>query len=201
MDERDEMIPTWYKLKPAHPKFDGPVAGLGTKRLNGMDVADLLRKAGFDEPVELGDALATFSAESLFYQSAFHHNVDADGNVLSTDWGFPQINDKAHPEFFPNGDSTAFMNDAAMQAEAAFAVYKKSSFSFNPWAAHTSGVWLDDYHLRRASLALLNSTSRRLVTLAKARPPQIGNRVTPATLTPNTLITVKQFNKIYPSGT
>jgi hypothetical protein len=201
LEDIDPQMPKWYKEREDHPKFDGPISGLGTKRLNGMDIADFLELAGFTEIKELGDAIATFSAESLFYMSAFHHNVDDAGKLLSTDWGFPQINDKAHPEFFPNGDATAFMDDPQAQAKAAFKVYAQSSYTFNPWAAHTSGIWLDDYHLRRSSLALLNSNSRRLVALAKARPAEINGRATPTTKTPTTLITTKQFNTIYPFGT
>lgn len=199
MTENDDFS-MWYKVKDDHPKYNGPVSGLGTKRLNGMDIADLLYNAGFTDPHTLTSALATFSAESLFYQSAFHHNLDDNGNILSTDWGFPQINDEAHPKYFPNGDATEFLNDPKLQAQAAREVFVSSSHTFNPWAAHTSGIWLDDYHIRRAALAILNSTSRRLVTLAKERPAVINGRTTPETKTPNTLISIKQFNTIYPPG-
>lgn len=204
MDEQEqEFEPEWFKSRANKNMLrDGaPVAGLGTTRLNGMDVVDYLYRVGFDDVNEIGVALATFSAESLWYMSAWHHNVDADGNILSTDWGFPQINDKAHPEFFPNGDPTKFMIDPFLQAQAAFKVYTQSAYTFNPWAAYTSKVWLDDYHIRRASLALLNYTSRRLVKLAKDRPDVINGRTTPPTKTPNTLISIAQFNKIYPIGT
>lgn len=46
--------------------------------------------------VEEKTILAVIKCESELYGSAINHNLDKDGNVWSTDWGYLQINDYFH---------------------------------------------------------------------------------------------------------
>jgi hypothetical protein len=46
--------------------------------------------------VEEKTILAVIKCESELYGSAINHNLDKDGKVWSTDWGYLQINDYFH---------------------------------------------------------------------------------------------------------
>lgn len=120
--------------------------------------------------------------------------------IVSTDWGMWQLNDVSHPEFFPNG-STAIAFNPARSTEAAFDVWLAGGQSFDPWYGHKNLVYLDDYYLRRAWLAVANFGARRAVTAARARPAVIAGRTTPATKTRVPMETLSEFRKVYPAGT
>lgn len=87
---------------------------------------------GFRGP-QLITAVAVMCAESGRYTGAWHDNLDAEGNVLSTDRGLFQIN-SLHP----------------LTAEEAFDPKTNATYSFqlseegqdwSPWAAFNSGAY------------------------------------------------------------
>lgn len=87
---------------------------------------------------DLITSVALMCAESARYTLAWHANLDAAGNLLSTDWGIFQINDKAHPDLeLPEDYRNVIAN-----AEFAHQIYKDHGKSFNAWAAYTSGAYL-----------------------------------------------------------
>lgn len=182
-------------------KVSAGSAGLGTvPALNGMEVARLCYAAGWHDVWTLAAAIGTFASEALFHPAAFHQNVDADGNVVSTDWGMCQINDAAHPEFFPGG-SPANALDPQKAIAKSFEIWNAAGQSFDPWFGHKNQVYLDDYYLRRSWLAILNMGAARWITLAEARPDVVAGRTTPPTKTHPTMITLSDLRKIYPPGT
>jgi len=85
----------------------------------------------------LREAVALMCAESARFEEAYHYNVDEDGNLLSTDWGLFQINDKWHDDFEMPAGFNAIYN-----AGYAFKMWKDNGKSFNAWAAYTSGAYL-----------------------------------------------------------
>lgn len=85
---------------------------------------------------ELETAVAVMTAESLRYVEAWHDNVDEDGNILSTDWGLFQINDKAQDIELP------YHLEPIPNAEKARDIYKGRGKSFSAWAAYNSGRYL-----------------------------------------------------------
>lgn len=180
-----------------------PVGGLAGKQLNGIDAARSCFDAGapWRDAVALSHAVATFFSESLLYTEAFHHNLDVDGNVVSTDWGPCQLNDKAHPNFFPNGDHMVIACNPARCFGAAFEVFQASSGSLDPWFGWKNGVALDDYYLRRGALAVLNLVAANMVGLANARDPVIAGRSTPPTKTRVPMINTHELARVYPPGT
>lgn len=187
---------------PAHPDgFDGRVAGLDGHALNGMDAGARCYEAGWHDVFTLTHSLATFFSESLLYTRAFHHNVDASGTITSTDWGPCQLNDKAHPEFFPHGDENAIACNPDKCFAAAFKVWQDGGQSFGPWYGWKNGVALDDYYLRRASLAILNLVAADMKTDALARAPEIAGRPTPPTKTRTPMISTHELRTVYPPGT
>lgn len=177
-----------------------PVASLGpAPAINGMDVARYCYDAGWHDVENLARALGTSISESAWHPEAFHHNVDTDGNIASTDWGMWQINDQSHPEFFPGGDTSAAF-DPAKSTRKAFDIWK-SWGGFNAWFGFKNQVYLDDYYLRRVWLAMANFGARDWVKLAMERPGVIAGRNTPSTKTRVPMISLSQFRIIYPSGT
>jgi lysozyme-like protein len=177
------------------------VSGLGSKpALNGMDVAVLCYDAGWHDVKTLARALGTSISESAWHPEAFHQNLDSSGNVTSTDWGMWQINDAAHPQFFPNGShDNAF--DPVKATDYAFQIYNDAGQSFDPWYGFKNKVYLDDYYLRRCWLAVCNFGARIWVEEAEARPAEIAGRTTPPTKTRVPMISLSDFRKIYPPGT
>lgn len=180
-------------------KLAGKVAGLAGIQLNGDVVERGLYAAGWTDPFSLQEAAATFAAESLWYTEAFHHNLDADGTVDSTDWGPAQLNDRFHPEFFPNGDPRPIAFNPEKCWIAARAIYARNGRSLDPWYAHKNLVYLDDYYLRRASMALCNLVAELAVDHAKARPPVVAGRTTPPTSTRSPMLSTHDLAKIYPA--
>jgi hypothetical protein len=172
-----------------------PDAGLAGVQANGMDICQFMYDAGWTDAKELVEGAATFFGESDWYTMAFHHNRDPQsGKVISTDWGACQLNDVAHPEFFPGGDPNPIAFDLEKAIAAARQIYVANGNSFSPWVANTSGVWLNDGYTRRACLAVMNFLSRDLVNEAKTNPGP--DTTPPKTLVP--MISVQELQKIYP---
>jgi hypothetical protein len=197
-DETRDAIARHWKYHPGNTAQR--VSGLDGVQLNGMDAAVRIHDAStsWRDARVLAHALATFFAESLLYTRAFHHNVGPDGTVDSTDWGPCQINDKAHPDLFPGGDPDAIACNPDKCFGAAWQIYHAAGGSLDPWYGWKNGVALDDYYLRRASLAVANFVGRDLVTLAKGRAPEIAGRTTPPTTTRVPFISTHDLKLVYP---
>jgi hypothetical protein len=84
---------------------------------------------------DLTTAVAVMTAESGRYTEAWHDNLDPAGEVVSTDRGLFQINDKSHPEL---SDAKAY--DGVQNAIYAYSLW--STHGWTPWAAFNSGAWL-----------------------------------------------------------
>lgn len=91
--------------------------------------------AGFRR-IRLVTAVAVMCAESGRWTRAWHDNLDAEGNVVSTDRGLFQINNKAHPS----------LSDADAYSPIPNAVYaamlSHMGASWKPWSAFLSGAHL-----------------------------------------------------------
>jgi hypothetical protein len=113
-----------------------PLAG---EQLTYKEALALCWVVGFRGP-QLILAVEVMSAESGRYTGAWHDNVDADGNVTSTDRGLFQIN-TIHSSV---SDEEAY--DPKQNAAFAFQL-SKGGEDFTPWAAFNSGAhakFLDD---------------------------------------------------------
>lgn len=109
------------------------------------EIVNLLYNAGWTHVNNLCLMTATTGAESAFYQQAYHWNENG-----TTDWGLFQLNDglKGGSEPGPGGvvqDPTqeAFRNmawDPQRAVLKARRLYEERGFQ--PWAAYTSGRYL-----------------------------------------------------------
>ncbi len=91
---------------------------------------------GWRHERELKTAVAVMCAESARYPESWHDNIDPDtGEVISTDWGLFQLNDKAQ-----NLELTYHLEPIA-NAQKAFAIYKGRGKKFTAWAAYNSGAY------------------------------------------------------------
>ncbi len=94
----------------------------------------------WSKPSELQVALAVAGAESSGHVYAYHANTDG-----STDFGFMEINDKAHPQWFGVISLATQMNwaipvDNAMMAYQVYTATKaEGKNGFSPWVAYESG--------------------------------------------------------------
>jgi hypothetical protein len=91
---------------------------------------------------DLITSVALMCAESARYTLAWHENyigVPPDElQLVSTDWGIFQINDKAHPDLeLPEGYRNVIVN-----AKYAHKLWKDHGWKFTPWAAYNSGAHL-----------------------------------------------------------
>lgn len=107
------------------------------KQLGGAEVASIHWFAGWrDENLIIANAVAY--AESNFYTRAYN-DQNSDGSV---DRGILQVNSRHFGPggVFENGPYTFDdMFDPKKNAEAAYIIYKRSRYTFRPWAAYTSG--------------------------------------------------------------
>ena len=91
---------------------------------------------GFRGGNRLRTAVAVMTAESQRWTRAWHHNRNDKGEIVSTDRGLYQINDKAHPQF-----PEEWMWDPIRNAGFAYRLSAGGN-DFRPWAAYNSGAYL-----------------------------------------------------------
>jgi hypothetical protein len=119
--------------------------------------------AGIHDAYELERAAAIMLAESQGYTRAYNDNVDASGKVISRDVGLYEIN-------IPASQIGTSVEEALYDPANNVAAMKKlyDARGWQPWVAYTSGVYLHDTYIRRASLALMNLAAEKLVRDAQA---------------------------------
>ena len=116
---------------------------------------------------DLVDSVALMCAESARYVEAWHENyigVPPDElQLVSTDWGLFQINDRWHPDF----ELPEMYKNAIANARYAHGMYKDQGKSFHAWAAYDSGAYkqfipdvLEHYELDRWRLKVANVEKR-----------------------------------------
>lgn len=84
---------------------------------------------------DLVTAVAVMCAESARYPESWHDNLDENGDVVSTDWGLFQLNDKAQDLELP------FDLEPIPNAQKAHDIYKARGKQFTAWAAYNSGAY------------------------------------------------------------
>jgi hypothetical protein len=126
-------------------------------------VAQLTYAAGIHDIYELERSSAIMLAESQGYTRAYNDNVDASGKVISRDVGLYEIN-------IPASQIGTSVEEALYDPANNVAAMKKlyDARGWQPWVAYTSGVYLHDTYIRRASLALMNLVAEKLVRDAQA---------------------------------
>lgn len=107
-----------------------PLAG---EQLTYKQALALCRAVGFPLGKTLDTAVAVMCAESGRYTEAWHDNLDADGNVLSTDRGLFQIN-SLHVAI-----TGAMAYNPKCNAEYTFQLSKHGT-DWTPWAAYNNGA-------------------------------------------------------------
>lgn len=107
-----------------------PLAG---EQLTIKEALALCSVVGFGSGPKLVTAVAVMCAESGRYVGAWHDNLDANGNVTSTDRGLFQIN-TIHESL---SDEEAY--DALANATFAYQLSKQGD-DWSPWAAYNSGA-------------------------------------------------------------
>jgi hypothetical protein len=126
-------------------------------------IAQLVYGAGISDFYELNRAIAIALAESQGFTRAYNDNVDANGKLVSRDVGIYQINIPASQV----GTSVEEdLYDPVKNVAAMKRLYEARGWQ--PWVAYTTGVYLHDTYLRRASLAAMNLAAERFVVLARA---------------------------------
>lgn len=119
--------------------FNLPGEKPGSNRLLLHQAAHYNYEAGFKDVRTLTVATAVAMAEASRYYHAFHHNFsmpeDASSELISTDWGWWQINDKAHPG---TKDEALKPFLASMIAHD---IYLASRSKFTAWAAYNSRAY------------------------------------------------------------
>lgn len=113
-----------------------PLAG---KQLTYGWALALCHDVGWKSGDALKTAVAVMCAESARYPDSWHENyigVPPDElQLVSTDWGLFQINDRWHPDFeLPDG------LNPIRNAQYAYKMYKDQSKTFKAWAAFNSGA-------------------------------------------------------------
>lgn len=88
---------------------------------------------GWFKPENQKIAVAVMTAESQRYPDAWHENTDEEGNILSTDWGLFQLNDKAQDIALP------YHLEPIANAQKAYDIFKNRGKQFTAWAAYNSG--------------------------------------------------------------
>jgi hypothetical protein len=126
-------------------------------------IATLAYAAGVRDFYELSRATAISLAESQGYTRAYNDNFDANGKLLSRDVGIFQIN-------IPASQVGTSVEEALYDPAANVAAMKQlyDARGWQPWVAYTTGVYLHDTYVRRASLAVMNLAAERLVRDAQA---------------------------------
>lgn len=109
-----------------------PLAG---KQWAPRELAQLCWNAGWRDK-RLVISVAICLQESQGYDHAYNHNLNSVGQTISTDRGLFQINDKAHPTC-----TDAMAYDAIQNCAFAYQIYRDQSYTFNAWAAYTSGAF------------------------------------------------------------
>jgi hypothetical protein len=117
-----------------------PLAGT---QLTAREIAKVAHQAGWRDE-NLIKAVAVALAESGGYTEAT--NTNSDGSI---DRGLWQLNNKYQPQV---SDACAF--DPACATREAYKIYRDRSYTFNPWAAYTSGAYKK--HLAAATRGICN---------------------------------------------
>lgn len=100
-------------------------------------IADLNYRAGWRGD-QLERSIAIVLAESQGWSRAWHKNLDEHGNVLSTDYFYWQINDKAYPEVVQLWESGVDTDEVWLEvAQLAHRIFNNYGHTFNAWAAAT----------------------------------------------------------------
>lgn len=104
--------------------------------LNVQQISSYASRAGFS-----GSALVTATAIALAESggdpTAYNPETAAGNPAGQGSVGLWQININAHPEFAGQN-----LNDPQTNANAAYAVYLKAGYSFQPWATYTGGQYV-----------------------------------------------------------
>jgi hypothetical protein len=135
----------------ADPK-PGTGALLG-KQWQPRDLARIFYNAGFQDAVTLTVALQVCLAESQGYDHAIHVNLDG-----SRDRGVWQLN-SIHKQIT---DEIAY--DPVKATDEAFKLWVARGSDFSDWAAYTTGVYLHDSYLGRATRGVANYLADELLT-------------------------------------
>jgi hypothetical protein len=98
-------------------------------------VAQFNYDAGFINYRNLELSVVTVTLESRRWSRAWHKNFDADGNLLSTDYTYWQINDKAHPDVVTLWNAPDTEDTWREVAHLAHDIFKNNGYTFAPWAA------------------------------------------------------------------
>lgn len=114
-----------------------PLAG---KQLTFGWALALCYDVGWTRKDNLITAVAVMCAESARYPDSWHENyigVPPDElQLVSTDWGLFQINDKAHPEI----EVPEILNPI-QNAQKAYEIFRGRGKKFTAWAAYNSGAY------------------------------------------------------------
>ena len=86
--------------------------------------------------VDLETSVAVMCAESARYPDSWHENFNEAGELVSTDWGLFQLNDKAQDLELP------YDLEEIPNATKAHQIYKDRGKKFTAWAAYNSGAYL-----------------------------------------------------------
>lgn len=118
---------------------------LAGERFLPRDIAELAYRAGWRDR-NLLTAVAICLAESEGYAGAYN-DQNPDGSI---DRGLMQINSIHIGESVDGATITAdALFDPGFNVDVAYWVYRRSSYTFRPWVAYTSGRYLDDSDGRR----------------------------------------------------
>ena len=121
---------------PMTPDEPLPINIPSRTRFDKQELEDLWISVG--GPKEVADiASAVALGESAGDPSNIYHNKDAQGNILSTDRGLWQINDKVHPEHNDNPDIWFL---PTVNAAKAVAIYQGRQ-DFDRWNAYKNGSY------------------------------------------------------------
>jgi hypothetical protein len=118
------------------------------------EIAAWAYAAGWKDAMQLVTAVAVCLAESQGYDHAV--NVNQDG---TTDRGLWQLN-SIHAAI---SDDEAYDPERATQL--AWGLWKSAGGTFQPWAAFTSGVYLHDSYVGRATIGVANLLGDALLKL------------------------------------
>jgi hypothetical protein len=100
---------------------------------------------------DIQTALCIANYESRFRSSAVSENRDDEGNLLSTDWGIFQINDKwqlpdkRKPNCYAMHINEKLRTDVATNARCAAEIFAQSGDNFNAWTTWRTHCSKDKY--------------------------------------------------------
>ena len=126
-------------------------------------IAQLVYAAGITDFYEIARATSIALAESQGYTRAYNDNFDENGKLVSRDVGIFEIN-------IPASQVGTSVEEALYDPATNVAAMKRlhDARGWQPWVAYTSGVYLHDTYIRRASLGLMNMEAEMLVRAARA---------------------------------